>query len=208
MKTIKNGNVEIEIGAAEAVQIYDQYGTVCHIRQKITSRYPSVQMSNSRSTGLFKTSEDDMQEYETLRHTLVKVPEGATKEDVQAELNKYEGVIQRVRSYNIQDVLTDGDQWALENKDETGIDLDVLCDKHETQDSEGNRYSGNELRVNSDGEIVNDDLEMEFSRLFYQNEYKPDIDLRGKEEDVDKSSAQNVDARYENPEVKSKELSS
>lgn len=203
VKSISNGGITVDVMPAEAVQIYDQFGTVCHIRQEIKSQYPKRRMANSKSTGLFKNSEEDTEEYTNVRNTLVAVPEGLSEKEVQKELDSFKGIIQRITSFNLQDVLTDGDQWALENSEETGVTIESLAERYETRDSEGNRYSDGELRVDSEGEVVNDDLDQEYTRLFYQNEYTPDEDLRSTE-----TISNNVDPRNENVEVNDEVLTS
>lgn len=195
----RNG-VIIECQPVEAVAIYDQFENshVAHVKQSIVSKYPTRRFNNRLSSGLFSADEGEYTEFESTRHTLVKVPNtlaSANEADllkVQSQLDQFPGTIQRIVSHNLDDVLTEGDEWALENVDE--ITRDTLEDRYETRDSENNRYSSGKLRVSAADGVVDETLPKEFSRRVYQNMFVEDKDLRKgsigthsavQEEDVD-----------------------
>lgn len=161
-------------------EILTGFKSVAHLSQEITSVYPGRRMNSNKSTGLFDQP-DDGQKFNVTRHCLIPVPEGVTVEEVTSQLIKFpNGVIQRVVTNNIKDILTDGDVWAMNNTDENGnpfTTLEALRDKYETRDKEGNRYSNGVLRVSVAGELVND-LPEEYTRNFYQREFVEDLDLR------------------------------
>jgi hypothetical protein len=176
MEKINESGVKKVFGKVAVVgAIYTDFKPVAHLTQTITSIYPARQLKTDKSTGLF-TTPDEGQKFESVRHCLVAVPKSATVEQVTAELAKYpEGCIQNVLSNDINDVLTSGDRYILEQGTR---DLDFFKDKYENRDSDGNRYSRGEIRMAHTGELLREDLPMEFKRSFYQNQYVADVDKR------------------------------
>ena len=177
METINESGIKKERKAVKVIAILDQFKKVAHVSQDIVTTYPTRRMNNDKSTGLFDNVADG-QQFTSTRHTLIVVPDSATVANVEAQLSKFpNGVIQRVVTNNVHDILTKGDYWAMENGKTTLGDLEV---KYETRDTEGNRYSGGEMRVTSSGELVNELLPAEYKRDFYQREFVEDQDLRAK----------------------------
>lgn len=184
MQKVSKSGVKRDYKPVEVVEIFTNFKSVAHLQQDIESIYPGRRMSNNKSTGLFDQP-DDGQKFNVTRHCLIAIPEGTTVEQVASQLSKNpNGVIQRVVTNNIQDVLTDGDVWAMKNRNpETNqpyATLESLKEKYETRDKEGNRYSAGQMRISVTGEIINDSLPEEFTRNFYQREYTEDLDLREK----------------------------
>lgn len=178
----KNG-VIIELSSCTAEAIYDQFDDshVAHISQKVVSKYPNRKFGNRLSTGLFTNSKDDYKIFENVRHTLVKVPNDLLSKNkkhlevVQKQLDSFKGTIQRIVSNTLSDVLTEGDNWRVSEGLTT---MEELADRYETRDSENNKYSAGELRMSSEGEVVNALLPREYSRRVYQSIFKADQDLR------------------------------
>jgi hypothetical protein len=195
----------------EVVAIYDQFegAHVAHVKQDIVSKYPKKKFGNSLSSGLFSNGDDaEHTEYVNTRHTLIKVPSEFKSDDekslktVQEKLDAVNGTIQRIVSHNLEDVLTDEDRWAMEEGHFTREDA---VERYETRDSENNKYSRGQLRVTSDGEIVDDTLPAEFSRRVYQNIFSEDVDKReGKI--VISSSTEEADAQLEKAKSTSTEV--
>lgn len=179
----RNG-IKIDLGKVSAVAIYDQFekAHVAHVKQDVVSKYPSKRFGSRLSAGLFQTSDGDYKEYTTTRHTLVKIPNELNSSDekhlvkVQKQLDSLKGTIQRIVSYNLKDVLTEGDEWAVEEGLTT---IDELKNRYETRDKEGSNWSGGELRRTADGEVINALLPREYSRRVYQPTFVADLDLRG-----------------------------
>lgn len=184
MQKVSESGVKRVFKPVEVVEVFDNFKSVAHLQQEIETVYPGRRMSNNKSTGLFDQP-DDGQTFNATRHCLIAIPDGTTVEQVASQLSKNpNGVIQRVVTNNIEDILTDGDIWAMNNTDPNTnfpyVTLDSLKEKYQTRDKDGNRYSGGQMRTTSAGEIVDDTLPEEFTRNFYQREYAEDIDLRKK----------------------------
>lgn len=195
---INRNGITIVMEPCEAVAIYDNIKDrhVCHIKQRIVSKYPTRQFGSTLSTGLFDNSEGEVKEYENYRHTLVKIPSDLKPGDekaIQDRLNQFKGTIQRIVSHDLDDVLTDGDRWAIQNGIE-GMSREELADKYETRDSDGNRYSRGTLRVSSDGEVMDETLPAEYSRRVYQNSFVEDVDFRGSNVVISTNQKSDTDA--------------
>lgn len=179
----RNG-IKIDLGKVNAVAIYDQYekSHVAHVSQEVISKYPTKRFGSRLSAGLFSSSDAEFKEYTTTRHTLVKIPNELNSGDekhlakVQKQLDGLKGTIQRIISYNLKDVLTEGDEWAVEEGLTT---IEDLQDRYETRDAEGSNWSGGQLRRAADGEVINALLPREYSRRVYQPTFVADLDLRG-----------------------------
>jgi len=182
--SLNRNGIIIEMGGVEAVAIYDEFENshVAHVKQTVVSKYPTKKFDSRLSSGLFKPEEGSYKEYESTRHTLVKVPSELKSDDeasltaVQDQLNSFTGIIQRVVSHKLSDVLTEGDEWAIENVEE--VTVEALEERYETRDSDGNRYSSGKLRVSVADGVVDDILPKEFSRRVYQNSFVEDVDHR------------------------------
>jgi len=196
----RNG-VIIECDPVEAVAIYDQFENshVCHVKQIVRSKYPTRRYGNKLSSGLFEEDEGNYTEFESTRHTLVKVPNNlnsGNEEDlaqVQSQLDKFPGTIQRIVSHNLEDILTEGDDWALR---EGVFTRDQLEERFETRDTEGNRYSSGKLRVSVNDGVVDETLPKEYSRRVYQNQFVEDVDHRTGA--IGTQQTEDVDAEIEN----------
>jgi len=182
MEKVSKTGIKRVYGLVGVVEVMSQFKPVAHVTQEITTIYPGRRMNSNRSTGLYDQP-DDGQSFSSTRNALVPVKEGETKEQVEAQLSKFpEGCIQRVVTNNINDILTDGDIWAMNHDNpETGkpyFTEEDLKQKYETRDKEGNRYSAGKMRISVKGEVIDDTLPEEYTRNFYQREFKEDEDLR------------------------------
>ena len=119
------------------------------LKQDIVKTYPASRPGNSLSDGLFESEElgGEGQAFEQIRYTIVKAPEGATAEQVDAKLSAFPtACIYAILSNDIEDVVTDEQKRAM-STGLTSLTIDDYKDRHEVQDREGNRYlDGNENR--------------------------------------------------------------
>ncbi|MFW5794646.1 MAG: hypothetical protein ACOCV1_04090 [Bacillota bacterium] len=162
-------------------------------------------MDSGFGDGLFDSPEG--QSYETTRHTLVPVPEGSTKESVQAKVGEFtDACIYRVLSNSLDEVISDKERQAIE----TGlIEKESLNHRYLVQDSDGNVFAN----VTTDGEILEGDartvgkivksedgeVSVEISNPNAILEYKRDIFSRSYRSDVDNRVKANVAAQVEQP---------
>ena len=166
-KEIKTG-INKTYNNVEAVNIYDGLGknNSCHIKQTVLTVYPSAKMNNEFSSALFKA--EGGEEYVNTRYSFVPVPKGKTIEEVQTQLNSFQqGMIYRIYTNNINDILTEGDYWSLSKG---YSDIEELQDKYEVQDKEGVKYA--------QGKVNDGTLPREYKRDFFYASYKEDIDKR------------------------------
>jgi hypothetical protein len=183
MEKVTKSGVKKVYEAVKAIELLTNYKPVVHISQDIVSIYPGRRMGNDKSTGLFDQP-DDGKKFTSTRHALVVVGVGTTLAQVEAQLAQFpEGVIQRVVTNDINDILTDGDRWALATiNPETGepySTIEKLKDKYETRDTDGNRFSRGQMRVDAaTGVVLNELLAEEYTRNFYQRVYTEDKDFR------------------------------
>ena len=121
-------------------------------------------MGNEFSSALF--SAPDGKEYESNpRYAVIPIPEGVTIEQVQLALQtKPESTVYSIVTNNIQDILTQGDHWAIE---EGHSDIETLKEKYETRDKDNNKYSGGQLNTGN--------LPREYTRRFYVDHIKEDV---------------------------------
>jgi len=167
MFTRTNNGINKTFNNVTAIQVLESNGKyVCHVNQVITTIYPSSRMSNDFSSGLF--DDEEGKTYESTRHTLIKLPGELEIDAIQNQLDKFkEGNINRVLTNNINDILTDGDMWAINTGKTT---LEDLESKYEVQDSNGVRYA--------QGKVNDGTYPKEFKRDFYNKTYIADEDKR------------------------------
>ena len=134
------------------------------IRQVVTKIYPAATVGNSLSDNLFGTEQFDLgdgQSFEQTRVTWIPVPLGATKEQVQAMLDKCPDA----RIYQIlsgEAILTEQQKAAIE----AGLtSLEVFENSQMVKDSDGNA-------------ILDHNEELQYSAKFFAKAGKEDIDLR------------------------------
>jgi type IV secretory pathway VirJ component len=141
MKTTVNG-ISKEFNAITVDGIVDSLKgpefKQAQIRQTIISTYPGKKVENSMSDSLFDIEAFNIEgtEYKSTRMAWVLVPNGVTKEQVEAMLaTKPKARICKKYSNKLVDVLTDEQKYALS----AGIvTKEQLQDKHVIKDSAGN----------------------------------------------------------------------
>lgn len=152
---------------------YQKEGTLtAELRQKVitVSLYPGMQIANEMQQNVFSTEDFKgvkPQEFtsEETRVAWIDVPEGTKVADVQAKIAK-NAVLYRVLSN--APILTSGHKNAIARGITT---LDVIADGQALRYPAGNAKEG-QLILDSEGRV-------QYRKIFFWNEPKADVDLRG-----------------------------
>jgi len=143
------------------------------LRQKVKTTYPASRAGNSMSDSLFAQNDFKAvgKEYINDRVTFIKVPLEATKETVQAKLDKLpDARIYRIMSSQLEDVMTDEQKKAIEE----GISSKSMEEYEKTMKAI-NPENGQPLMNN--GEVF-------YRALYFSSTNVEDIDLRGQNADA------------------------
>jgi hypothetical protein len=153
---------------------YQKPGTLtAQLRQvhSHTTTYPASQVIDSLTDmeGLFTSEDYNLEEgssYENVenRVTWINVPEGVTKEGLQAKLDAL-GTARLYRILSNTPILTDGQKRAV-TTDELDVDLDYFADRDAVRDSDTN-----ELRFDQNGKV-------QYRNVFFTATGKADEDRR------------------------------
>jgi hypothetical protein len=179
-KTTTKENVYVD---SLSVSKFQKTGTVtAMLRQKVTvtSEYPSSVHDSNMEQNPFGTNDfnDEVKSYdsEQNRVAFIDVPEGMTKEQVQAKISA-QACLYRVLSN--APILTDNHQNAISRGLTT---KEALAESQVIKYPDGSRdAAGND---NSGLPILDKANKVQYKKIFYWNTAKDDIDYRGSEDHV------------------------
>jgi len=170
MKTIKIGNITKSYSkvTVSEVGINDlTKDNQAQLRQTITKHYPGIRIGSDCEDALFDEADfgKEGSDYTEERVVFIRIPENATKEMVEAQLQKNpEATLYKKMSYNLLDILDDGQRFALDSDEYENVTEESLSNSYSVKDKEGNIILENNNPI--------------FRQVFYSKIFREDVDMR------------------------------
>jgi hypothetical protein len=154
---------------------YQKEGTLtAELKQIVTTKsfYPSKSVANSLQDNIFSMSDFgfEEQEYENkeVRVAWIDVPEGMTKEQVQAKLASTEGAT-LYRILSNKPIISDTEQYTIDNPD-LDVNLDTFANRQAVRFPNGHENEG-ELALDANGKV-------QYRRIAFSTKGVDDVDTR------------------------------